>query len=164
MTGESNILLVDQPPRLGRSVRRRLGQSARLLTARGLTAGITYEPPTARLLAELAGAYAARNADAGRVVDWAWWATSCQLATEAGTLRIGGLLAAWTLGWRVPPDYRVLAGQMVPGYAEYFPGRWLEADLIGRLAADPDIAVLDWGPGHPETLLAVTRSGTGPAR
>ena len=135
-------------PPLRRDIRRNLRQGAAALAADRVTARITFSPPEPVLLAELAGAYAARNALAGRVTDWCWWASACDTATEAGVLRIGGKLAAWTLAESAGPVLRVLAGQMVPGWERYRPGRLLEAVLLAR-AVTAGHAWVDWGYGHP---------------
>jgi hypothetical protein len=151
---DSNLLTLDHPPAYPRHVRRNLRRGQARIAACGLTPVYTFPEPAPPLLAELAGAYAARcaAADPPRPVDWCWWATSCDLATEAGILRVGGHLAAWTLHAAHGTMLRVLAGQMVTGFAWCFPGRLLEAELISR-ARQAGYTTIDWGPGHPSAVI-----------
>jgi hypothetical protein len=149
---DTNLLTLDRPPAYSRHVRRNLRRGRARIAAGGLTPVYTFPPPDPPLLAELAGAYAARCAAAGRPVDWCWWATACDLATETGVLRVGGHLAAWTLHAPRGTVLRVLAGQMVTRFAWCFPGRLLEAELIDR-ARQAGYTTIDWGPGHPSAVI-----------
>jgi hypothetical protein len=153
---DSNLLTLDRPPAYRRDVRRNLRRGQARIAAAGLTPVYTFQPPDPRLLAELAGAYAARCAAAARPVDWCWWATTAELATETGIMRLGGRLAAWTLHTARGTVLRVLAGQMVTEFAWCFPGRLHEHQLITR-ARQAGYTAIDWGPGHPAAVIAADR-------
>lgn len=97
--------------------------------------------------------YAERNLDAGREADIRDFRRTFHAAGELAMLIIDGDIAAWDLLRRESGTYRVLAGQMVPGYEDYRPGIMLEAWLLERAWRNPFVTWLDWGDGHPESLL-----------
>jgi hypothetical protein len=147
-------------PRLRRDITRNLRRGSAELAAAGYRARVRFDRHPDALAVQrpdIAQAYKERNAAAWRDIDEDWFDTTWAQAAELATLRIGGQLAAWALGQDGPSVYRVLAGQMVPGWERYRPGRLLEAVLVARVATDPAFPVLDWGPGHPGALL--TRPG-----
>jgi hypothetical protein len=139
-------------PALSGDITRNLRKGSRALAAARLRARVRFDHPAA-YQAEITRAWEARCAQAGRDADRQEWRGVWAQATELATLRIGGQLAAWALGRATPPAYAVLAGQMVPGFERYRPGRLLEAALLGRVLTDPACCLVDWGEGHPEALL-----------
>lgn len=147
-------------PRYGRSVRRRLRQGSDLIAAKHgyRAARITVcRGGLAGLRGEITAAWQARNDQAGRAADRAAWAALYGRAEVAVTLRIGGRVAAWALARPgAPGALDVLAGQMHPDFRDYNPGRLAEAALIGWALAE-GFDRIEWGPGHPEALIAVTR-------
>jgi hypothetical protein len=152
------VYLDGEPPRLRKDVRRRVRQGQARLAGAGLEPEYRFgsDPREEDVLRwEITAAYEARNAETGRPAGRIPLDELYDRAREVPVLRIDGKLAAWALGtwtWRV---YRVLAGQMVPGFGEYYPGRLLEARLVDRCAGDPRWSWLDWGRQHPEALVTV---------
>jgi Acetyltransferase (GNAT) domain len=156
VTGGRYVWTAGRYPQLRRDRRRRLRQGGAELAADRCHARIRFERnPDALAMQrpEITQAYKQRNADAGRDIDEDWLDRAWAAAGELATLRIGGQLAAWDLAVPGPVVYRVLAGQMVPGFERYRPGQLLEAALVARVVTDPAFPVLDWGPGHPGALL-----------
>jgi hypothetical protein len=153
------VSLADGYPRLRRDVRRRLRQGSAALAADRLRARISFTPldgDARDLYAGICSAYVRRNEAAGRPVDLAGFGVAWGRATEAGTLRIGGKLAAWLLAVPGPDAYLVLAGQMAPGWERYRPGRLLEAVMLGRALA-AGYRWVDWGSDrHASSLIAVS--------
>lgn len=143
-------------PGLAGNITRNLRRGAAALAAERARATVRFDRHPDALAAqrpEIAQAYKQRNADTGRDVDEDWFDRAWAAAGELATLRVGGQLAAWALARPAPPVYRALAGQMVPGWERYRPGRILEAVLVARVVTDPAFPLLDWGPGHPAALL-----------
>jgi hypothetical protein len=103
--------------------------------------------------AQLADLYALRNLDAGRLVRWREFRLRFESAGELAVMLIDGEIAAWDLLRQEGGTYRVLAGQMVPGFEDYRPGTMLEDWLLERAWRNPFVTWLDWGEGHPEKLL-----------
>lgn len=130
---------------------------------------------------DVTAARAARNlaADPPRPVGLTGWRHAWGQAGELATLRVGGDIAAWLIARTGPDVYEVIAGQMNGKHRRLLPGIALEAVVLARAMCGPapwpplpelienllkaDLylcgggyaphAVLDWGPGHPETLL-----------
>jgi hypothetical protein len=149
-------------PRFRRDIRRRLRQGSDRMTARyGVRSGLlrTDRDPAAvaALRTEITSAWLARNLDAGRDTSRAAWDELYDLAREVVTLRVGGELAAWVLARPGDISLDVLAGQMVPGFEDLFPGRAVEAFLVTRAVTDRRHEILSWGDGsHPGSLIAVS--------
>ena len=182
MTGGRLVRLRDGYPELCPDVTRNLDRGARQL-AQDPAVTAVFDRDPARIAAawhEVTAARAARRLGAGRPVDLTAWRHDWAQATELATLRIGGQVAAWLIARPGPAGYRVLAGQMADQYRRRRPGTVLEALVVARALAGPqpwpplpDLiegvlkvvtvtldgpgyvphAVLDWGPGHPDTLL-----------
>lgn len=154
------IHLDGDAPRLSRSTRRRLRDAEDLIRQRGIYREIRfdYDPRhIAGLRRDVTAAYKTRNLDAGRPIDLAAWKATHERATVMATLWLDGRIAAWDLAAPDPPGYLILAGQMVPGFDEYEPGRMLEKALIEYVFADPAYLWIDWGsPEHADTLIAVS--------
>ena len=139
---------------------------------------------------EITAARAARNLAASppRPVGLTAWRRAWGQASELATLRAGGELAAWLLADPQPSGYLVLAGQMTARHRHLRPGYALEALVVARALAGPEPwpalpdpieavlkavqvrqlggrygahAWLDWGPGHPGTLLTRSRHAPG---
>lgn len=157
MTETYGVSLAGGYPALRRDIRRNLRRGWRELAADGLEAQVAFVPLAAdpELRHEITAAYLARTAAAGRPVSLDGLTGAWETATEAAVLRTGGKLAAWLLAAPAPQAYRVLGGQMVPGFERYRPGRILEAMTLARVMLAGWDRV-DWGPGHPESLIAVS--------
>jgi Acetyltransferase (GNAT) domain len=97
--------------------------------------------------------YTVRNVEAGRLVNGAQFGQLYREAGELAIMFIDGDIAAWNLLRQEDDVYKVLAGQMAPGYEAYRPGMMLEAWLLKRAWRNPFVAWLDWGDDHPESLL-----------
>lgn len=149
-------------PPLSKDIRRNLRAGAARLAADRARAVIRFTADPAELAAlrpEITAAWEARNLHKERPVDRAAWDRIWRRTVEAGTLRVGGKLAAWTLAGDPGGDdgYPVLAGQLAPGGEPYRAARLLEHALIGRVLADPRYRFIDWGTGHPGALIARTQ-------
>lgn len=190
MTAPEWVRLGGGYPPLIRDVTRNLARAARELAAAGVPVVAAFDRDPAVLDAcryEITAAYAARKLDAERPLDLAGWRHSWQATTELATLRIGGDLAAWLTARPDGDVYQVLAGQMNSRLRSYRPGYALEALTAARALAGaqpwpalPDViegvlkAVtlrqhggefaphgwLNWGPGHPGSLLTRTSGRT----
>jgi hypothetical protein len=156
-------------PPLRKDIRRNLRAGSARLRADHARAVVRFTVGRAELEAlrgEITAAWEARNLDRDRPLDRAGWERIWRRTAEAGTLRVGGKLAAWTLAGRARPWWRrllrrrarypVLAGQLAPGGEPYRAARLLEHALIGRVLTDSRFAVIDWGRGHPGALIART--------
>ena len=158
-------------PELRPDIWRNLRRAAKRLAAGRVTARVTfYDCPGAvpGLYDEITGAWRDRCLHAGRPADLTGWVATWRSATACAVLRIDGKLAAWLLaapaeGWwrrlarrRV---YLVLAGQMVPGFEAYRPGRLLEWHVLAAALAG-GYHRLDWGSDtHPEALITAPSPG-----
>ena len=165
-------------PRYRKDVRRNLRKgSARIAARYGVGRArftVTRDPAAITALRdEVTAAHAARCAAAGRAFREKAWRRKYRRSREVVTLRIGGKLAAWVLVRPSLDALQVLAGQMVPGFEDLFPGRLVEAFLIARALTEPPrhwwwhrfrpprwyarrYDVLLWGRGHPETLITAS--------
>jgi hypothetical protein len=160
-------------PRLSRSIRRRLKQGGTAMhdrygTRSGRLSTVRDPAAIAALRAEITDAWVSRNLQAGRDTHLAAWDELYGRAREVTTLRVDGKLAAWVLARPGAASLQVLAGQMVPGFEELFPGRITEAYLIARALDDqrparwwrlpePRYATISWGDGtHAGSLIAVS--------
>jgi hypothetical protein len=174
-------------PELCDDITRNLEKAARRLADNPGSAVVTFTRDPDAVAAqhdEITATYRDRNEATRRDVDLARWERTWATATELATLRVGGQLAAWLLASPDPPIYRVLAGQMAHPLRRLIPGRALESVAVARALAGPtpwpafpDVietilktvsvrqadgtcqpcAWLDWGQGHPETLLTARR-------
>jgi hypothetical protein len=164
VAGVPYLILTRGYPRFQRSIRRRLRQgSDRMAQAYGTRSGRlhtdTSPAAVAALRAEITDAWLDRNLQAGRDADLAAWHELYDRAREVTTLRVGGKLAAWVIARPRPASLEVLAGQLVPGYEDLFPGRAVEAHLIAR--AMTDTRPLRWWQREPEFRYATIRWGDG---
>jgi CelD/BcsL family acetyltransferase involved in cellulose biosynthesis len=78
---------------------------------------------------------------------------------ELATLRVDGRLAAYVVALVDGSSYRVLDGRCDSRFAEFSPGRLLEAAALERALADERFTELDWMSGvSPEKLLTENAS------
>jgi hypothetical protein len=148
-------------PGLRKDIRRRVRQGAARIGADRVRAVVKFESGLAAVEAlrdEVSWAYAHRNLMAGRRLDLAAWDEVYGRADEVATLRIDSKLAAWDLAAFSGSSYEVLAGQMVPGFEQYSPGRLLEAVLLARVLTDPRWLRVDWGRGNERALITRNRT------
>jgi Acetyltransferase (GNAT) domain len=146
-------------PALPGDVLRNLRKAARRLERDGVTEMIrfwTSAADLARFRPLITAAWIARNRAAGRPTEPEDWEPLYDQAAEVATLELDGQLAAWELAAVDPPAYVILAGQMVPGWERYRPGRLLEEAVIRR-ALDLGYDCIDWGSSdHAGALIAVS--------
>lgn len=175
------VWLAGDYPRLSRDIRRNLRTAAARLTGRHAAITLTQDPAAwGAAWPAVSAAWRARCEDRGRPADLGRFRITWCQASELAVLTVAGELAAWALADPQPGAYRVLAGQMTPGFAAYRPGRVLEAVMVARAqsGAPPwddlpaEVAAvtaavriglgdgewkphpwIDWGEGHPEALL-----------
>jgi Acetyltransferase (GNAT) domain len=161
-------------PRFRKDIRRRLRQSSERIVCqygvRNARLRTECDPDAiAALHDEIAGAYIARNLITGRVTSLGGLDKLYAQASEVTTLRVDGKLAAWVLATPDAAALKVLAGQLVPGFEDIFPGRLIEAHLIARAMTEPlprrwwrpwsgrAYAIVSWGsPDHADALIAVS--------
>lgn len=157
-TGERYTQVGDRLPVLSGDLQRNLAKAAKALSRDRVRAvALVYRGQQAMrpYQNEVARAYVDRNVDKKRPVRLYEFHRLFYSAGALAVLRIGGDLAAWDLFSFDGDGIRVLAGQMVPGFREYRPGRLLEMWLVARARTDPGCRVVDWGDGHAESLLAM---------
>jgi CelD/BcsL family acetyltransferase involved in cellulose biosynthesis len=153
---------------LAAGMRRTLRKAANRLAADGSRAvhRFTADPAEIRdLLPQLEQVYRHRDHVHGRASDLddaarqqTWRHRVRDLAEagvlELGTLHVDGELAAYTLGIRDAPTYRLLEGRFVTRFARYSPGRLLEALVVERALATAGFTTFDWMTAvAPESLL-----------
>ena len=147
-------------PPLSRDIWRNLCKASRRLIQDRVTDVIRFwtgATDLERLRPVITEARAARLKDAGRPDDPEAWERLYDAAGQVVTLELDGFLAAWELAAPDPPAFRVLAGQMVPGWERYRPGRLLEEAVLRRVLEDPAYTYVDWGSWeHAGALIAVS--------
>ena len=147
---------------------RTLRKSANRLAADGLSSAVHMTSDSARVLAMvplLIEVHRERDHANGRVselddkVQHQIWRSRIELLADAGllelaTLRIDGVLAAYTFGVVDGSTYRLLEGRFVGEFARYAPGRLLEAAVVERALSTPGVTTFDWMTAvAPESLL-----------
>jgi Acetyltransferase (GNAT) domain len=150
----------DALPEVSPDVARNLAAGMKALNRAGLRAVplLLQGPGEMRpLRSEVAGAYVVRNTRARppRPVRLHEFYQTFYSSGALATLRIRGRLAAWDLLSFEGDVMRVHAGQMVPGFEKYRPGRLLESWLLAKARNHLGCALVDWGEGHTESLLAM---------
>ena len=146
---------------LSASMRKQLRRAESRIASDGLTSSITFDrgPTITRELIDEVEAvhisrdrFARRDSDLDRPNERAFWRAvvagrqpDCDV--EIGSLRIDGQLAAYVVALLDRRTYRVYDGRMDTRFADYSPGRLIEAAALDRALKDPRFTLLDWMSG-----------------
>ncbi len=163
---------------LSASMRKQLRRAAARLDADGLTISVAFDRGpaiTPELIDEVEAVHISRDRFARRDSDLdgpaarAFWRTivegrqqGCEV--EIGSLRLDGQLAAYVVALLDRGSYRVFDGRMDTTFADYSPGRLVEAAALDRALKDPRFTVLDWMSGVAAEKLLTTNAAEGRAR
>ncbi len=79
-------------------------------------------------------------------------------------MRLDGQLAAYVVALLDRRTYRVFDGRMDTRFADYSPGRLIEAAALDRALRDPRFTVLDWMSGVAAEKLLTANSAEGRVR
>ncbi|MEZ5410561.1 MAG: GNAT family N-acetyltransferase [Acidimicrobiales bacterium] len=163
---------------LTKSMRKQLRRARARITADNLGMSIAFdrgEAITAELIDEVEAVHvsrdraARRNSDLDRPAERDFWrrvveAFDARWEVEVASLRLDGELAAYVVALLDGQTYRVYDGRMNSKFADYSPGRLVEAAALDRAMKDPRFAVLDWMSGVAAEKLLTTNIAEGRVR
>ncbi len=163
---------------LSTSMRKQLRRAAARVDADGLTTSVAFDRGptiTSELIDEVEAVhisrdrFARRSSDLDRPSERAFWRAivegrqpGCEV--EVGSLRIDGQLAAYVVALLDRRTYRVYDGRMDTAFADYSPGRLIEAAALDRALKDPRFTVLDWMSGVAAEKLISANTAEGRVR
>ncbi|HLZ36474.1 MAG TPA: GNAT family N-acetyltransferase [Mycobacteriales bacterium] len=162
-------------PYLSRNTHRSLKKARNRLAVEGREVQVEFVADSvsiARLLVDVERVHRQRDHDSERDSDLddptglVFWRQvilqhSLRGEVEVATLRIDGELAAYVVSLLDGSSYRVYDGRFDTSFAEYAPGRLLEAAALERALQDPRFTELDWWSGvASEKLLSENVSCT----
>jgi hypothetical protein len=159
-------------------MRKQLRRATARIDASGVTSCVTFDRGptiTPELIDEVEAVhisrdrFARRNSDLDLPTERAFWRTivegrqpGCEV--EIGSLRLDGQLAAYVVALLDRRTYRVFDGRMDTQFADYSPGRLVEAAALDRALKDPRFTVLDWMSGVAAEKLLTANAAEGRAR
>lgn len=162
--GMPTVHVVDRDPRayLSKNSRKALAKIANRLKAAGLAPEVRWSRDAAEvaaLLPEMAAVHRARDADMGRRSDHsdpraaAFYEQVALRHAERGevevlTVRLGGDLAAYVLGFRDGRALRSWDNRLAPRWAEYSAGRLANTEALTHVVTTADLDELDWMRGE----------------
>lgn len=158
---------------LSRNMRKQIRRAYAHLEAQGIDVEVVFERDAsaiAALIPKLMDAHVERDHLRRRSSDLddptakTFWQRVIHAHNEVGkveiaTLRLGGELAAYVIGFADNEIWRLYDGHMVSKFSAYSPGRLLEAAVVDRVVADEAFVELDWMTGvAADKLLCSTGS------
>ncbi|HEX3088703.1 MAG TPA: GNAT family N-acetyltransferase, partial [Ilumatobacteraceae bacterium] len=163
---------------LSHSMRKQLRRATARIDTDGLTSAVAFDRGTAitrELIDEVEAVhisrdrFARRDSDLEHPSERAFWRAivegrqpGCEV--EIGSLRLDGQLAAYVVALLDRRTYRVFDGRMDTRFADYSPGRLIEAAALDRALRDPRFTVLDWMSGVAAEKLLTANSAEGRVR
>jgi diguanylate cyclase (GGDEF)-like protein len=163
---------------LSSGMRKQLRRATARIDANGVTSCVAFDRGptiTPALIDEVEAVhisrdrFARRNSDIDLPTERAFWRTivegrqpGCEV--EIGSLRLDGQLAAYVVALLDRRTYRVFDGRMDTKFADYSPGRLVEAAALDRALKDPRFTVLDWMSGVAAEKLLTANAAEGRAR
>ena len=162
---------------LSHSMRKQLRRATARIDAAGLTSAVAFDrgPITRELVDEVEAVhisrdrFARRDSDLERPSERGFWRAIVEgrqpgCDVEIGSLRLDGQLAAYVVALLDRRTYRVFDGRMDTRFADYSPGRLIEAAALDRALRDPRFTVLDWMSGVAAEKLLTANSAEGRVR
>ena len=163
---------------LSKSMRKQIRRARKKIETAGLELSIGFDRGkaiTAELIDEVEEVHIARDRDARRQSDLdrpserEFWRKVVEggdgaWEIEIATLRLDGELAAYVVSLLDESAYRVYDGRMSSKWADYSPGRLVEAAALGRAMSDERFHVLDWMSGIAAEKLLTTNIAEGRVR